>query len=210
MNACFKSSAPEAQARELSKAVGPASVRGTARVVDRNQLKSLHFHVPCVACRTRVDETVERGKNDKTTATIFHQSRGKDPVALELDGKRFFLPLNLWLQEAPSRRETSSLRPNFVTRGAGLGERSYAISESILQEGQQVFIAGSLSPQGQTLASDPALHFGGVLVFAGTQAEYLEQLRGKAQAQRFSGLICVGLGLTLLLVRRNSQAAQPG
>jgi hypothetical protein len=187
----------DARADQLSRPPGPGEVRGTAVVVGDNQMRSLHFHVPCVACKTQVSRTLEKKKNERTTNTIFNQTQGKDPVQLSFEGKTVYLPLQLWIAESPTRQESTSIRPSFVPHGSEVGQVSYAVSESILQKDQQVFLAASLSPGTQSLAADPALKVAGVLVFAGSQQQCLETLRSSAKVQRLMGVVFGGIGLVV-------------
>ena len=193
----------DARAEELMKPTAPGMVRGMARVLDRNEARSMHFGLPCVAYRTWVEMRVERKKEDRKSTTVFDQNGGRKLVSLEIEGKTVFLNLDLWNQETPTRRETSLTRPHFVRRRSERGKLSYTVMESVLQEGQQVFVAGLLRGESHTLSSDPALRLSGVLVFAGSQEECLAAMRGSARGLRIFGMIFAGLGLVFFVILWN-------
>jgi len=135
-------------AQELQRPVPPGAIRSMATVGGANSFQSLHFKQPCVAFHTRVTVEVETqaedGTVDRDDYTCFDQNRGSDPIPLDIQGRRLNLPLNLWSHHAPTRMEALQACPVYARENKDPGTHRYRVAETILREGQALFVAAIL------------------------------------------------------------------
>ena len=157
---------------------------------------------------------------------------GSGPHGDEIDtgGERIALPRAHWTPQAEqtSSSTTKTLDPRWSitpeeieaarARPATPSSRfiGYGVSEWVLTAGMNVFIAGHLEADASPHAPPrlvPASGQSKVIVFLGTQAEFVASLRGGASGLRIAGSIFVVLALAPLaiwvLIARRRGARRP-
>jgi hypothetical protein len=169
------------------------------------------------------------GKWQRTWALIRQDDTGPPAIPIDAGGERVEVPVALWLpatshldevdqmmNELPPGLhvpESEIVRARSELRGSPTG---FEVMEWTLVSGTPLFVVGHLDAGDGPLRLGPHSTLGKVVLFRGTQAEYVEGLRGSSKGLRIAGYIFIGVGalplvITLLIwtARRRRLASTP-
>lgn len=185
---------------------------------------------PCIAALTNISVVGHyRDIHDRTVADSSHVATlrvGPPLIEIAVGDRHIALPIERWapvaekIETFPELPQGLGVTPQQIDaakanlRGSFSG---FSISESTLEGGVHVFIAGRIDTSDGPLRLGPDPVLGRVEVYPGTHQAFLAQMRGSGAGLRTAGWILgAGIGplpleiLGLVLLRRRRKSAHPG
>lgn len=208
-----------------------AEVRVEGVVVGEASAVSPYRKQACLAAVTDVAVVrVFKDSNDRAAReshAIARRTVGPANLAIEVGEGRLELPIERWTPKHTTVEELNDLPPRLRVTPDELAAAPppqtgastlFSVSETTIDAGAHVFVVGRIEDREGSLRleADPVL--GHVVLYSGTQAELLRELRGSAEGLRVAAWILgagVGplpllvLGAVLLARRRRGAAPQP-
>jgi len=170
---------------------------------------------PCLAAVTRVGVTAQykdsQGKTQRSYELVALRRVGPANIEIAVGEKRLELPLELWFPHDVESREMAELPERFgvtpdeiasarqrLLHGPGGG---FSVSEGTIDAGTQVFVVGTLEQRADVLRLAPDRVLERVLVYPGSQADYVNEVRGSGGGLRIAGWIfALGVGPLPLMI----------
>jgi hypothetical protein len=188
---------------------------------------------PCLVARTRIVVTGSdkdaNGKWQRTWALIRQDDTGPPTIPLDAGSERVEVPVALWIpatshvaevdqtmDQLPPALHVSESEIDRARSELHGNPTGFEVMEWTLVSGTPLFVVGHLDAGEGPLRLGPHSTLGKVVLFRGTQAEYVAGLRGSSKGLRIAGYIFIGVAalplvITLLIwmARRRRLASTP-
>jgi hypothetical protein len=210
-----------------------ADVRVEGTLVEGPTVVATFGREPCLAAVTDIHVTSSytdsQGKLQRDYEHVATLRVGPPSIEIAVGERRLQLPLERWapphhrsqiLGELPAQvhvRPEAIARAREGLRGSGGG---FSIGETTIDGGTQVFVVGELEDREGELRLDADRVLGKVILYEGSQVDYVNEMRGSGGGLRIAGWILgfgvgplplVIIGLVLLVRRaRSSRATAAG